>query len=282
MVAGYVAYIDESGDEGLRRVRPLHLDGSSEWFVISAVLVKIDRDKDLVRWVRAIRSGLKSVQRPDIHFRHLSPQNKRLVCSAMAKLPLRCFAVMSNKKNMQGYRNPFAEQVPARNWFYCWMTRLLLERVTGYCASRTMRDWNEVRTVRFVFSTRGGMSYGQVRAYLFWLRKHSNAGTMFLKRGDLTWSVVDIDDVHAFDHSQRAGLQLADTVASAFYQAVEYWPALKCEPEFAKLLHGRMARSRKGQILEYGLKPMPYLRKAKLIPAQKDVFEFYGFPQTKW
>ena len=57
MAAGYVAYIDKSGDEGLRRIRPLYLDGSSEWFVISAVLVKIDRDKDLLRWVREIRSG---------------------------------------------------------------------------------------------------------------------------------------------------------------------------------------------------------------------------------
>ena len=56
MAAGYVAYIDES-DEGLRRIRPLYPAGSSEWFVISAVLVKIDRDKDLLRWVREIRSG---------------------------------------------------------------------------------------------------------------------------------------------------------------------------------------------------------------------------------
>jgi hypothetical protein len=148
MTVGYVAYIDESGDEGPRRVRPLHVDGSSEWFVISAVLVQIDRDKEMVRRVRAIRSGLKNIQRPDIHYRHLSPPNKRLVCTAIAKLPLRCFVVMSNKKNMQGYPNPFAEKVPARNWFYCWMTRLLLERITGYCASRTKRDWNEVHGQR--------------------------------------------------------------------------------------------------------------------------------------
>ena len=113
-------------------------------------------------------------------------------------------------------------------------------------------------------------------------RKHSRAGTQYLTRGDLNWSVVDIDGVQVFDHSQRAGLQLADAIASAFYQAVEYWPALRCEPQYAKLLRPRMARNSRGQILEYGLKPMPDLPKAKLIPPQREIFEFYGFPQTKW
>jgi hypothetical protein len=189
---------------------------------------------------------------------------------------------MSNKKNMQGHRNRAAEKVPARNWFYCWITRLLLERVTGYCASRTQRDWNETRTVRFVFSTRGGMSYPQLKAYLFWLRKQSRANSLNLKQGDLEWSVVDIEDVHAFDHSQRAGLQLADSVASSFYQSVEYWPTNSCEPEFAKLLEPRMARSSTGQILEFGLKPMPSLKKARLVVPQREIFEFYGYPPTKW
>lgn len=202
-----MAYIDESRDDGLRRVRPLYKDGSSEWLVLSALVVKADKDRELVPWVREIRGRLKQVQRPDIHFRDLRPENKRLVCGDIAKLPVRCFAVMSNKKNMQGYQNPRAATVPARNWFYCWMIRLLLERVTHYCAHRTKRDWGESRCVRFVFSTRGGMSYPQFRAYLFWLRKHSRAGTQYLTRGDLNWSVVDIDGVQVFDHSQRAGLQ---------------------------------------------------------------------------
>jgi hypothetical protein len=38
----YVAYIDESGDDGLTRVRPIDPDGATEWFVISAVVVAGD------------------------------------------------------------------------------------------------------------------------------------------------------------------------------------------------------------------------------------------------
>lgn len=37
MTYGFVAYIDESGADGLKRVRPKDPAGSSEWFVLSAV-----------------------------------------------------------------------------------------------------------------------------------------------------------------------------------------------------------------------------------------------------
>jgi hypothetical protein len=58
---GYVAYIDESGDDGLRRVRPLHKDGSSDWLVLPALVVKADKDRELVTWVKEIRGKLKQV-----------------------------------------------------------------------------------------------------------------------------------------------------------------------------------------------------------------------------
>ena len=37
---GYIAYIDESGDDGIRRVRPIDPGGASEWFVISAFVIR--------------------------------------------------------------------------------------------------------------------------------------------------------------------------------------------------------------------------------------------------
>jgi len=38
---GYVAYIDEAGDDGLRAVKPISNPGSSEWLVLSAVVLVI-------------------------------------------------------------------------------------------------------------------------------------------------------------------------------------------------------------------------------------------------
>ena len=41
MSFGFYLFIDEAGDEGLERVRPMHEDGSSEYFVLCGVLVRV-------------------------------------------------------------------------------------------------------------------------------------------------------------------------------------------------------------------------------------------------
>ncbi|MDE2283803.1 MAG: hypothetical protein KGK33_04225 [Hyphomicrobiales bacterium] len=135
---GYVAYIDEAGDPGLRRVKPKDNPGSSEWLNLAAVVIRAENEANVVPWVRTgILSKFKNNQRPYLHFTDLTPARKVQVCSFMAERPLRCFVVCSNKKNMRGYTNPAAEQYPAPNWFYGWLSRLLLERVTEFVREKS-------------------------------------------------------------------------------------------------------------------------------------------------
>ena len=42
----YVAYIDESGDDGLARVKPLDPDGASEWFVLGSIVMPADPQRE--------------------------------------------------------------------------------------------------------------------------------------------------------------------------------------------------------------------------------------------
>jgi len=125
----YVAYIDESGDDGVASVRPRDPKGATEWFVLSAVVVRADAQRETV-WVRDILRQIKLDSRRELHFQPLNSWRKAAVCNCVANLPLRCFVAISNKVNMEGHRNPRAEKVSAgKTWFYWWMTRLLLERV---------------------------------------------------------------------------------------------------------------------------------------------------------
>ena len=49
----YVLFIDEAGDDGLTRVKPIDPDGASEWLVISGVLVRAeDEGQTRERWLR--------------------------------------------------------------------------------------------------------------------------------------------------------------------------------------------------------------------------------------
>jgi hypothetical protein len=46
----YIAYIDESGDEGLSKVKPIDPNGSSEWLILSAAVVSASRENEVLPW----------------------------------------------------------------------------------------------------------------------------------------------------------------------------------------------------------------------------------------
>lgn len=251
---GYIVYIDESGDDGLRRIKPLDDGGASEWFVLSGVAISAKREQEVTQWVNELKSNFKNHQRPDIHFVHLNEAKKRYACRYLADLKARYFVVASNKKNMKGYNNPFADKIPSKNWFYCWMTRLLLERVTHFVKSKSIELGVPVQKLKIEYSNRRGISYSQMTAYYQWLKMKSSANNLFLPLGDLEWDVMDRDLLGSYNAKDRPGLQIADVVASAFFKAFDKHDTGGCDPQFAKLLSARMARvpdKPRGQVSGY-------------------------------
>ena len=280
MTYGFVAYIDESGDDGLKRVRPKDPTGSSEWFVLSAVVVQAKNERAVGRWQRQIVEKFNRTRRKDIHYRDLTDTKKVIACQEMAVAPLRCFVVMSNKKNIERYRNVRCYQ--EKNYLYWWITRLLLERVTRFCAKWSKTVYQEARPIKMVFSQRGGMSYDRLIAYLNLIRFQSSAGSLYLKTGDLVWNMVDLKMIHVLPHEHEAGLQLADVVAGAFYEAVSLDGKSPCCADYAELLLPRFYRGPNNAILEHGVKPMPQLGRMNLTLAQRRIFECAGFPPNRW
>lgn len=272
MTVKYIAYIDESGDDGLMRVRPIDPVGGSEWFILSAVVVPVEMQREAL-WVRNILSSLQQHLRREIHFQRFDDNSRLDICKALAALPIRCFAVVSNKRNMRGHKNPKAERVAysaGRTWFYWWMTRLLLERVTDYCERRSVHEHGKAHLVRIEFARRGGLRYAHCQGYFYHIRTQSKADALYLSQGDLKWSTVDpIGQIRVFYPIERAGLQLADVVAGAFMKAVAG------KPDFAMALEPRMAFNAAGNIFGYGLKLMPggYLSRARARGIQ--IFDFY-------
>lgn len=128
----FVAYFDEAGDPGIKKVAPIDPNGASEWFVVGCTVIRARNEPNLVPLVRDIKQKIQSTQSPDLHYRNLSEGKKLPVCEALAKEKLRFFVVASNKQNMRGYRNPRAEAFSTHpnDWFYNFCVRVALERVT--------------------------------------------------------------------------------------------------------------------------------------------------------
>ena len=276
---GYIAYIDEAGDPGLTKVRPIDPDGATEWLTLGAVVIKAERETETVGWVRDIREAIRMRQKPDLHYRGLAADRKRKACEMLAELPLRCFALLSNKKNMRSYRNRRAEAARAssQEWFYNFCVRLILERITDYVELRSMKDHGRPKHLRLVFSHRGGLRYSQMTAYHDLLNNQARSGTTYLKKREVKWRVLHPRLCKSVSHSKSAGAQLADIVASSFYQAADALGPGQWDTQFAELLKPRIPTSR-GLHADYGVTLMPTPAwKATLTPDQKKIFRFYGY-----
>src|SRR5262249_47619158 len=199
MPVSFVAYIDESGDTGLETVKPIDGRGATEWLVLSCFLVRVVNDPLIPTWIRDIQSQFKNVQSPHLHFADLLPFKKLIACETVSKNPCRMFVVMSNKKNIRQYRNPNLDP-SNKAWIYWWLARLLLERVTKFCERLVPIEDRGKQKLRLIFSRRGDLKYKNFEDYLWRLRWQSYFGELVLDTGDLSWSIIDFDEIRVLDH----------------------------------------------------------------------------------
>lgn len=274
---GYAIFVDEAGDPGVRAVAPAHPNGSSEWFTMSALVIDQARDAETVAWVRDIKSAVKQTQRPDFHYKDvLQGRRRALACEMLAARPCRIFVVASHKPNMSGFSNPRAEAMGSQNYFYNWILRVLLERVTHWVRAKSLHDYGEVRRARLVLSAAGGLRYSQMTAYHEYLRIQSQGSGPYLKVRNIAWDVLAPSLYEAVPHRSNAGVQLSDIAASAFYQAVNvagaHWdlaPAMALAP--------RVCQSN-GSAAHCGLTLMPLAKRQWNLDAdRRRIFEAYGY-----
>ncbi len=239
-------------------------------------------EPDVVGWVRDIRDGIGVRQRPDLHYRTLSPTRKVAAATKVAELPLRGFVIASNKKNMRRHRNDNAAKIPSQQWFYNWCIRLLLERVTAFCAERSVKDHGEQKRIKLEFARCGGHRYSQTKAYHSYLSFQQEGDKVYLQKRQPIRGMLHNDLMFDFPAEQRAGLQLADIVASAFYQAADAHGPGVWSIAGAEALQPVMAREN-GLQRDFGVALFPTTHwKADLSDEQKQIFRAYGYEFVSW
>ena len=237
-------YIDESGEEGF----VFHPDGtgSSRWLILSAVVTRQENDLQVVRLMEKVRQLLGRQPRQPLHFCKLGHPQRIVYAREIAQAQLRTASVLIHKPSI---REPERFQ-SQKHLLYRYACRYLLERVSWLCRDHRKADAGDGRA-EIIFSNRSQMSYDDLRNYLRKLCDDSNVLTV-----NVDWSVVDPDFIRAVEHSQLAGLQVADAVASSLYAAINPNQYGDTEGRYAKLLLPTCYRH-KGAVLGYGLKFWP-------------------------
>lgn len=244
MTCSFVAYIDESGDEGFKFLADRK--GSSRWFVLSAAIFRRENSLAPVEALKRVRLLLNKPINTPLHFRDMRHEHRVAYVSELAKESMLTVSVHVHKPSI---REPERYQ-HGRFLLYKYTTRLLLERVSWLCAER--RSAGGDATVELVFSDRAAMSYEDLKSYLRLLQKQAEHSD----RVRIDWSAINPENVRAVNHQKLAGLQVADAVASSHFFALNENLYGNTEPRYVQTLRRHVYKCR-GKKMGYGLKFWP-------------------------
>ncbi len=239
----FIAYIDESGDEGFN-FKP----GVSEWFNLSAVIIRKTDDLKMVELTNGVKYRLGKPIKKALHFRDLKHEHRVFFVDRIASTKLRTVSIVVHKPSITSLE-AFNEKF--RLYFYA--VRFLCERISWYARDNRLSRDEGNGEVKLVFSNRSSMPYSEMRLYLNKLERMS-----YEDFGDIRihWPVIDVRKMETLTAGKRAGLQVADAVAGSYYYATEYSHFGLTEDRYARMLKP-VVYAHKGKRLNYGLKFFP-------------------------
>ena len=241
--------MDESGDEGFR-----FKDGSSKWFVLSAVILPRAVELSEVKLVDEVREAINTNREPKhriqgkkpLHFRDLKHDARKFYAGRIGRANLRSISICIHKPDLI---SPEKFQLDFRLYFYA--TRLLAERISWYCRDHHRKNDPGDGSVEIVFSNRGHVDYSALCEYLTKLEGNAVA---FDYRADL--KVIRPNQVLTMSSGRRMGLQIADAVASSTFFALEPNSYGQVEDAYLRAIAPTFYRHQ-GDPWGYGIKIMP-------------------------
>ncbi|MBQ8473036.1 MAG: DUF3800 domain-containing protein [Bacilli bacterium] len=216
----YNCYIDESGDEGIRK--------GSKYFILTAIILKKEDDLKISNAVDRIKENLEMDKKAQLHWKLLKGlPNKNMIMNIINTLDIKIINVIVDTKSIQF--------IPSNN-IYNYFSGYLYERICRY-----MSEVNGI--VNINISSRGNLSKEKLNTYL-----NNNNHKKFNINSDA------IKNIKIIPNERKKLLQLADCCCSALFQALKYND--KTHFEYIKKIKSKIYVVN-NNILSYGLKIVP-------------------------
>ena len=149
-------------------------------------------------------------------------------------------------------------------------------RLCGWYADLCATQKEEMSPAKVVFAERGGHDYQHMFSYFDRLRMQTETKTLHLKGKPIPPQLLVRDEWGVAKAESLPGLQVADTIASAFYQAANAnSPSWDTKP--AEALKPIMAKDARGTRADAGVTVWPLLHQASLPETSKQIFRTYGY-----
>ena len=251
------AYIDESGDEGFK-------PGASQWFIVSAVVVKQANDRVVASAINEIKHRLwGNITRQPLHWVRLRHEKKRVVIHEMSKQNFTLFAVALEKKYL--VRERFDSHYDRQNrmkfrWaMYFYTTKLLVERICKYAERKGAQ-------VNLIFENRSSISYKDLRDYLTFMTDYPGP---YSRRPTIPRQMIKSVEPH--NKEVKKLLQVADACSGALQDALEINQYGDVEESYIMGLAEKFDRP-SGRLWGIGLKLFP-----RSMQKVRDEYRCYGW-----
>lgn len=231
-----LAYIDESGQRAMTK-------GSSDYFILAAVLMPEHRRPHAEEWLARMRTDLRRQQGQVLHWKNYVAHRDRLhVCQEFGAQPFaRASAVVACKRHLPKSRD-FTE-----DHAYMFAFRLLLERMSWLAEERGMELEYTLGHVR-------GFPKSKLREYEAHLRSMSR------DQCKVRWDCISDTPSRVERPESEEMLQMADIIASSVGAAFNSDEFGNTEQRYVQAYPRRFYRGRgdSKQLTSYGLKMLPW------------------------
>lgn len=252
-------YIDESGEAGITKIRSGNSYGASPYFVMGAVVcpptAEVHAKNIFAEFCRDI--GKTSWK----HATDLSHSEKVYLSRELGRLPVRYFAVISNKATLNDYKE---EIEGSAHKFYNKCAQYLLEIICAYLRPRiTSSD-----DISVVFEERNH-DYDAMRRLLVRVKENP------IRPQSKVLQSLNPFSITAEPKGATEMLEIADFVAHAVFQCANKSRNNFEIPEsrYLKEISSRFAPDKNGKILGVGLKPIHKLEQLGLDPDVVEVLK---------
>ena len=228
----YNVYIDESGDEGIKR--------GSEWFILTAIIVPKEYDLTLSNKIVKIKNTMNMGRKEQLHWNKILKYDK--------KIQIIYDLISENFKIIHVAINTYEINKLKSKDIYPYFMSYLIERVSYYVSNNK----------------------GKCNIYISTRNENNKKKNLHLKNALMSKrhyhhiNFKCINDIKFIDNRDRNLLQLADVCCSSFAQSIKYNTAQEWE-YVLKLIANIW--NYKGKIIGYGIKFYPPIEWFNLFPS---------------
>lgn len=255
----FSVYIDESGESGIEKVREGLTPGASPYFVLGAAVFQPASEIIARKALQEFKSKISKSNWK--HATDLKHAEKVLLSRSLGKLPVRYFAVVSNKATLGEYKDKIDND---SQMFYNKCLVYLLERVCVYLGAQ-----GGVETDLAFFLEQRNHDYDRMLRFLTKVKDNPFYST------SKSFSILNPFAISTRRKGEDELLEVADFVAHAVYQCANKSASNYNipEPRYFRELMPRFATDQKGNVLGSGLKCIHNLEQLRLDPDIVDLFQ---------